>query len=438
MKNSLRLRLSLWIAGLIAVVGLAAGIVSFALALADAHELQDDQLRQVAALAAAGRLSSGAGGVPQEDGEGESRLVVQAVPPPGSAAGATGPLGPLPPTLASGLHTIDHAGERWRVAVQVLPSGGRIAAGQPTAVRDEIAQNSALRTLLPLLVLLPALILLVTLLVRAMLQPVAQLSRQLDRRQAGDTAPIEAGAVPAEIAPFVASINGLLGRVRQLLAQQQRFIADAAHELRTPVTALGLQAENLERGEMAAETRERVEPLKAGLARTRALLEQLLSLASQQAGAAALTPVALEAVVREAVRDLLPLARAREVEIAAAALDPVAVMGSPAQLGALVRNAIDNAVRYSPKGGIVEVSVTTGNGRAVLIVDDQGPGLAAGEIERVFDPFYRVAGSPEGGSGLGLAIIRTVAERLGGAVTLANRPGGGLRLRYEQATAPSS
>lgn len=430
MTRSLRLRLSLWIAAFIAVVGLAAGALSFALAFADAHELQDDQLRQIAALASTGRISPGARDMGHGDGEPESQLVVQAVP------GPAGPMGPLPAALAAGLHTIEHGGVQWRVAVHVLPSGQRVAAGQPTAVRDEIASNSALRTVVPLLVLLAALILLVTLLVRAMLQPVALLSSEIDRRQAGDTAPIEAGAVPSEVAPFIASINGLLARVRQLIAQQQRFIADAAHELRTPVTALGLQAENLERAEMSPQARERLAPLKQGLARTRSLLDQLLSLASQEAGAATLEPVALDAVVWDAVRDLLPLARARQVEIAAGALEPVTLMATPAQLGALVRNAIDNAVRYSPAGGTVEVSVTASAGRALLTVDDQGPGLAPEEIERVFDPFYRVAGAPEGGSGLGLAIVRAVANRLGGTVVLANRPTGGLQLRYQQPLAP--
>ncbi|MDB5872434.1 MAG: sensor histidine kinase [Ramlibacter sp.] len=440
MKNSLRLRLSLWIAVVIAAIGLAAGVLSFALAFADAHEMQDEQLQQIAALASAGKLTLDAvpasAAAPWEEGEAESRLVVQLLAARTAPALPAGPLGPLPAELAPGLHTVAHAGEQWRVAIRDLPSGQRVAVGQPTSLRDEIATNSALRTVIPLLVLLPALILLVALLVRRMLQPVTQLAAQLDRRQPGDTEPVRAGNVPAEIQPFIASIDGLLERVRQLIAQQQRFIADAAHELRTPVTALGLQAENLERVAMPDEARARLAPLKAGLARTRSLLDQLLSLALQQSPEAPPGPVALDAVVREAVQDLLPLAQARQVEIVATALEPVVVQAAQAQLAALVRNVIDNAVRYSAAGSIVEVAVVSLAGRAVFTADDQGPGLAAQEIDRVFDPFYRVPGSPEGGSGLGLAIVRAAAQRLGGTVTLVNRPAGGLRLRYEQPQAP--
>jgi two-component system OmpR family sensor kinase len=432
MTDSLQLRLSLWIAGCILLTGLAAGALSFLFAFDDANELQDGQLRQIAALAAQGRLGPAAADPTGDDSDAESRIVIRRWTPASHAATQAAGSDWLPAAAADGLHTWRRGEESWRVALRTLPSGERVAVAQPTSLRNEIAVSGAVRTIVPLLLLLPLLIVVVVLLVRAMLAAVQRLSVQVHRRQPGDQDAVDATGVPAEIVPFVAAINSLLARVGQLVSQQQRFIADAAHELRTPVTALGLQAENLARVQLPPQARERLVPLQAGLARTRALLEQLLSLAAQQATPAAGTQARLDEVAVQAVQDLLPLARARHVQIAATALQSVRLPAAEMQLAALVRNAIDNAVRYTAPGSTVEVSVTATADQALLEVCDRGPGLPPAERRRVFEPFYRVPGSTEGGSGLGLAIVRAVAERLGGTVELSERPGGGLCFHYRQ------
>jgi two-component system OmpR family sensor kinase len=425
MRNSLRLRLSLWISCFILLAGLIAAGVSFALAYSDANEMQDNQLRQLAALASTGRVS----GIPRDarndDSDSESRLLIE-------EQGGPGMLGQLSRGLPDGIATVRGADESWRIVVRQLPTGRRIAVGQPTALRDEIAFSSAFRTLVPLLALIPALVILLAILVKALFEPVGKLAALLDRRDAGDAGALSHASVPSEIAPFVQSINGLLERVARLIGDQQRFIADAAHELRSPVTALLLQAENLERCEMPAETRERLVPLRAGLARARALLEQLLSLALQQNTTPDGSQIRMDEVVREVLRDLLPLALTRQVAVEVPTLEPLQVRGTLPQLSALVRNALDNAVRYSPRGGQVKIALSADGDDAVLAIDDSGPGLAEGDLEQVFAPFYRVPGSTETGSGLGLAIARAVAQRLGGQVTLANLHPHGLRLSYRQ------
>lgn len=430
MRNSLRLRLSLWISCFILGTGLIAAGVSFALAFSDANEMQDNQLRQLAALASTGRLSSGPPEARSDDSENEFRLLIE-------EQGGPGTLGQLSRGLKDGIATVRGAEESWRIVVRTLPTGRRLAVGQPAALRDEIAFSSALHTLVPLLALIPALVILLTFLVKALFKPVAQLAAQLDRRDAGDAGALSHDSVPSEIAPFVLSINGLLERVNRLIGDQQRFIADAAHELRSPVTALLLQAENLERCEMPPEARERLLPLRAGLARARSLLEQLLSLALQQNTTPDGSQIRFDEVVREVLRDLLPLAQARQVAVEVPILEPLQVRGTFPQLSALVRNALDNAVRYSPSGGKVEIALMAQGADAVLWIDDSGPGLADGELEQVFAPFYRVPGSTESGSGLGLAIARAVAERLGGQVMLANLRPSGLRLSYRQPLATS-
>ncbi|MDB5858979.1 MAG: sensor histidine kinase [Ramlibacter sp.] len=426
MRHSLRARLSLSIAVCIVLAGLLAGVLSFAVAYAEAVELQDGQLRQLAALASAGQLAPGPAVVPRAGIGAENPLVIQ------SLADAAGPLGPLPPTLADGLHTLSVRGTPWRLAVHTFASGPRMAAAQPTSVRDEIALDGALHSTIPLLVLLPLLAGLVSVVVRVTLAPVGGLAAQLDGRSAGDLTLLDASAVPDEIAPFADSINNLLARVRSLLAQQERFIADAAHELRTPITALLLQAENLERVLPTAETRERLAPLQAGLARTRALLEQLLALAQQQAGEPAPRRMRLDEAVAGVVEDLAPLARSRGVQVRVHPFEAAEVDAGEGQLAAIARNAIDNALRYSAPGGTVEVRVAREAGCAVLQVEDRGSGVPEAERRRVFEPFYRVPGSAETGSGLGLAIVQAVADRLGGTVELAARAGGGSCFRYRQ------
>ena len=173
-------------------------------------------------------------------------------------------------------------GESWRLYVHTLQSGQRIAAGQQTALRDEIAIDSALSTLLPMLILIPVLVLLTRVIIRKALAPIIHLSLQLDQRNDPHLNPLPDTDLPDEIMPFVTAINSLMHRVGDVLSQQRRFIADAAHELRSPLTALTLQAENLEHAVSTHERSDRLQKLKYGLVRACSLLEQLLLLARQQ------------------------------------------------------------------------------------------------------------------------------------------------------------
>ncbi|MEG1834161.1 MAG: ATP-binding protein [Burkholderiaceae bacterium] len=429
MSRSLQLRLSLWIAAFIAMAGLVGGAISFVLAYDDAHEMQDDQLQQIAELLVATRAWPERSRLPKIKGiDSDQRVVVERLP--------------ADPAARKGLRTLDLDDHTWRAYERELPGGDRLRVRQRTELRDEIALAAGERTLAPLLAMIPLLILVVMLVVRNTFKPVVALARQLDRASASHPEPLPQTDVPREIAPFVASINGLLLRVSDTMERQRRFVADAAHELRSPVTALSLQAENLEQAEMSAAARERFLPLKQGLARTRALLEQLLTMARAQAESGAVAQVTeLDRVVREVVRDLYPQAEAKGIDLGVERIEPVRVRGGAFELATLMRNAIDNAIRYSPAGARVDVSVYAAAAQAVFQVVDGGPGIDPGERTRVFDPFYRIAGSGEQGSGLGLSIVRGLADRLGGQVSLSDvtAPGTtGLVFTYRQPLAPSS
>ena len=422
-KGSLQIRLSLWLSSAIVSVALIAGMVAFFSAFNEAHELQDDMLRQVAALfnrhvltvPPAGNSGIGA------DSDPESRVFVQVL----STTLLSNPNNGINPTLAlpqnlhDGLQTVRVNNETYRVLVRTIGGGERFAVAQETAVRDEIARDSALRTIMPFLVLVPILLLVMTYLIRKIFKPISALSTGIDQRSEQELHPIAPEPFPAEIRPFVGAINRLLGRVEQSMVAQRRFIADAAHELRSPLTALSLQAERLADTEMSADAHKRLRTLRQGIERSRTLLDQMLALArAQTSEMTSNTTVSVRQVYRHVLEDLMPLAELKGIDIGVVSDSDTHVPVNEVDLITLVKNLVDNAVRYTPSGGRVDLSVLATKDEVTLVVEDNGPGIPEAERERVFDPFYRVLGSNEIGSGLGLSIVQTISARVGAKVSL--------------------
>jgi two-component system OmpR family sensor kinase len=209
-----------------------------------------------------------------------------------------------------------------------------------------------------------------------------------------------------------------------MMDQQRRFVADAAHELRTPITALSLQAENLDPVDLPESARERVVALKEGMARTKHLLEQLLALARHEAapsGEAAVVP--LDRIVKDVVADVLPEAARKGIDLGFELIEPIATPGEPVMIATMARNLIDNAVRFTPHGGRVDIGVYREGSEAVLQIEDSGPGIPAGDIDRIFEPFFRGSRPTEDGTGLGLSIVKRIVDRLGGLIVLENISG---------------
>ena len=454
LTQSLQFQLSAWLSGAVILLALGAGGYSFWSSFQEANELQDDQLRQVAALISRHdvRIDRFAEDAQDLTLEPDLHIVVQvlaptsapaSVPLPAPTAGTAGHAAalPLPNNLPDGLQTVRVAGESWRLLVRSLRSGQRLAVGQQTAARDEIARNSALRTVLPLLVLVPALAVLVSLVVRHRLKPVARLSFALDQRNEFDLEPLPQMQVPTEIRPFITSISRLLLRLGQSMAAQRRFVADAAHELRSPLTALSLQAEALDGAALPPQVQAQVTRLRQGMQRARVLIDQLLTLARSQAQPVIQTsPVSAPTILRCVIEDVIPLAERRQIDLGVTRQDDVHVQISEVDLTAIMRNLIDNAIRYSPPGGHVDVSLIRdsddSDGGATLEVANGGAGIPQAERVRVFDPFYRVLGTGTEGSGLGLAIVKTLVERAGGSIALhaavqdAAAPGLSVQVRF--------
>jgi len=423
LNESIQLKLSFTLSLAILVVAMVAGVFSFLSAFDEAHELQDDVLRQVAQLMDRQRLSPAplTTNTRLKDVDEESRVIVQRLDetnPSQVDVDAGGPLS-LPTTLADGLHTLEVSGETFRVLVKTMDAGGRIAVAQESGFRNEIARDGALRTVMPFLILVPVLLLIVADLVRKMFQPIAALSKEIDQRAEQELHPIEGRHLPVEVRPFAMAINRLLERVGQSMDSQRRFVADAAHELRSPLTAISLQAERLADAEMSSLARERLTVLRQGIERGRSLLDQLLTLAkAQSATEPPKSPVSVQGIYRRVLEDLMPLAEVKHIDIGVEGTQDVEVWASEMDMIAVVKNLVDNAIRYTPEGGRIDLSVGVADGKAELRIQDNGPGIPLAERHRVFDPFYRTMGSEQIGSGLGLSIVQTITNRIDAEIRL--------------------
>jgi two-component system OmpR family sensor kinase len=347
----------------------------------------------------------------------------------------------FPELVLPGLSTVRTASGQWRIFA-LQGRGQTIAVAQPTAVRARLAASAALRTVSPFLVLLPLVIALIFLTVARELRPLVGLARAVAGRTPEALEPITASDVPAEVRPLVDALNDLLVRLQAALDAQRDFVADAAHELRTPLAALQLQAGLIERSTDAGERLAAVSELKAGVARAAHTVSQLLTLARNEPGAheQALEPVALGELLRQGVVSHAVLADARQIDLGATTLDPAAsVAGDREALGSLIDNLLANAIAHAPAGGRIDVACGLDDGRPWLAVADNGPGIPADERARVFDRFYRRSGAAAGGTGLGLAIVGSIARRHGAEIVLADTAGGGLTVRvtFPKETRPS-
>jgi two-component system OmpR family sensor kinase len=419
--RSVRARLLVWLLGGVIFVGAVGGWMVYRNALSEADAFFDYHLRQTALLLSDQPVEYLLNpNIPQTNAEYD--FVVQVWTLNGVRVYLSRPHAVLPAITTLGFSIAQTSEGRWRVfGVQALTKVIQVA--QPMRVREQQAVGLALRTLTPFALLLPLLVVLIWFAVGHALEPLKRLTQLVAARKVTALDPLPDAKLPGEVQPLVVALNDLLSRLGAALERERGFMADAAHELRTPLTALHLQMGTLARATNEAERADATEKLSAGVQRAIRLVEQLLSLARQEPRAEVpRVKIRFDDLAREIVAEMVPLADARRIDLGISASEPAFVLGDPDALRTLTRNLVDNAVRYTPEGGTVDVSVHESTapqtGAASLRVADTGPGIPADERDRVFDRFYRQPGTSPPGSGLGMAIVKAIADAHGASVTL--------------------
>ncbi|WPP47658.1 ATP-binding protein [Pseudomonas sp. AN-1] len=373
------------------------------------------------------------------DGRGQV-LLQSASAPPGLLASLlqqTGAQAPAGVSLAAraerlvGYHTLSLADAKWRLFVrQDLADRHWILVAEREDVRGELVGSITLRSLLPDLVGLPLLALLVWSAVGLGLRPLQQVVGLIKARDAENLAPLTLAPLPQELEPMVAALNRLLLQVTTLLEREKRFLADAAHELRTPLAVLRIHAQNALEAPEAADREAALRQLVAGVERATRVVTQLLTLARLEPAARQLGMAELDlaSYVRGELAELIPLALERDQELSFDCDDMAdhRLLGDAPSLGTLLQNLVGNAVQYTPPGGRIAVSLQVEAQRVGLRVADSGPGVPAEQRELLFRRFYRQG---EGqGAGLGLSIVQRIVELHRGEIQLAESPLGGLQV----------
>ena len=429
--NSIRRKLLVWLICGFAAASAVAALAIFHTAREEASELFDYELRTVALSMPANlqtaqtvEQSAGFGGIADD------RILIEVWDNAGQLvyhSRAT----PTLPRFPGGLSTIGHDDNHWRVFGAQEP-GRYVQVAQPVSVREALARKLALHTLWPLALLVPVAIVLVLLGVTRGLAPVRALSRALATRSLDSLEPLRLdGTLPVELRPLATALNDLLERLNTASQAQRTFIADAAHELRSPLSALKLQLQAAARdGTLTGEPRT-LERIETRLNRLIRLVQQLLTLAREDAQPAMQAArVSLRRLGEQAVSDFSLLAEEKGIDLGLESRPPVApddpchVVADAHGMATLLNNLIDNAVRYTPPGGKVDLVLTRSGDRLGFEVIDSGPGIAEADLHRVFDRFYRGTDAAGSGSGLGLSIVSQIAQRQRLTMTLRNNADG--------------
>lgn len=422
LSHSLRARLLWFLFAAIILTAITQAFIAYRTALAEANEIFDYQMQQMALSLRPGLPVSSELANRFISNEDENfDFVVQVWTADGRRVFQSTERAELPQRSAPGFSNVDARGTTYRL-FSVASGKQLIQVAQDLAARRERAGTLALRTAGPILVMVPLLMLLVWWVVSTSLAPVTRVQKQIAARELDALTEVSERGLPNEIRPLVQELNLLFHRMRQAFDAQKNFVADAAHELRSPLAALKLQVEGLRRAHSDAGRELAVNRLSSGIERSSRLVEQLLVLARHQANTAAATGntlVDLAQAARLAMADVATAAQTRKIALSLVQAGECRLYGQEEALRILLRNFLDNAIKYTPIGGEVTLTLRHEGDHAVVVhVDDSGPGIPEADRTRVLDRFYRVTGAEGGGSGLGLAIVKAIADFHGAEISM--------------------
>lgn len=433
MRPSIARRLQILLIGSVLAIGTLQTWLCYRASRAEADVFHDQHMRLLAE-AIAGATRSGSmdpGEIPATSGAAAGFTIrIRPAPDARVRAGNHGQASSPEPTMGFSEASSAGSAAPWRLYRMRTPHGAIIEVAQRVDMRTSMALAMAVETTWPIFALAPLVLLGVWWIVRQSVAPMHRIGRALAARASDDPSQVEDRDVPSEVIPLVDELNRLMARVGGLVASQRRFVADAAHELRSPLTALKLQVQTM----LAARPVElsqatKLDRLERGIGRMHRIVEQLLQLSRSELRATTgddAGPVELGDAVHRIVTELSELAQERRIGVRIAIPDDIRVAVDPDDLATLIANLLDNALKYSPVGGAVEISADHDARTTRLRVLDSGPGIPLAARERVFDRFYRIPGSDVPGSGLGLAIVRTIADRIRAGISFGDSRLGGL------------
>ncbi|NOT16703.1 MAG: two-component sensor histidine kinase [Sulfuriferula sp.] len=418
--KSIRQQLLIWlITGMFVSVALA-GVSMYWLAQDEANELFDAQIKQLA-TSLPNHLNIIT--IHNTDEDPEENSVVQIWNLRGELRFATHPTHTFPRYPQTDVHTVEFQGQQWRI-YGAYHRGQYVQVAQPMTVREELAVGLAVRMLIPFAVLIPILAGMIWLVVGRSLRPLQTVTNAVTERHADAMQALDETDLPLEILPLVVALNQLLARLNLAIAAQRAFVADAAHELRSPLTALKLQLQLTERAVSDEQRAIAFNKLHQRLDRSTHLVQQLLVLARSEPPVAsiAMRDVDLSELAHTVAQDYAEQAVARNIAMQLDIQPHVITAGVSADLYILISNLVDNALRYTPADGNVRLRVTSEGGVPILRVIDTGMGIPVADRERVFDRFYRIMGTATTGSGLGLAIVHNIATAHQAKINLEDNP----------------
>ena len=439
-RESIRWRLLMFLVPALLLLVAAAAALSYIVALRVAISVYDRSLLDPA-LDLAENVHAGAAG-PELDMlvqaqeallyDSEDTLVFQIRDAAGKVIAGAPDLAP-PPALRTGQRLVfdgAHRGQALRIAAVKSGTGVLVQVGETLNKRQRLVWEILATELVPTLLIALASLGLAWTVVAHGMAPLGRVRAEILRRGPHDLRPLDERSAPVEIAPAVEAFNRLLAQLRESRAMQERFLANAAHQLRTPLAGLQMHLELLLRRDLPSEVRQEIAGMHATTLRAGHLANQLLVLAKAEAGTerpGGSRSVNLRAIADAAVHEWVPRAIAREIDLGFELQDSV-VSGDASLLSQVLGNLIDNALRYTPPGGSVTVRCGYDDGAPYLAVEDTGPGIPEWARERVFERFFRLEGSSGEGAGLGLAIVKEVAERHGAQVKTDTPHGSGVRM----------
>lgn len=421
--KSLKRQLTVWILGLVTVVGIIASIISFHFARDEANTFLDQQLMEIARSVDEGsQLPAMQKSFIRESKSEQARdFVIQVwekkIPTVTSRPGFD-----MSINEKTGFSDVSWNKSAWRVYTMVHKNR-IVQVSQQMEVRTEIATQSAGWVLLPVVALIPLSWVLIVIAISRLLQPLQTVTKAAIQRDINSSAPLPADNVPSEVTPLIQATNDLIDRLSKALQLQRQFLSDAAHGLRTPLAALQLQIENLPQHKSRQDLAVRIDEMRRGAQRASHMVRQLLQIARYDAQNKPIprSEVDLKELVKDCIAEMIPIAEHRSIDLGMIQADRAVIRVNPEDLRILIGNLIDNALRNTPVGGEVDISIQTLSLSVIVEIQDTGPGVPASELPRVFDRFFRVAGQEIDGTGIGLAIVKTIADREDIKIALVNR-----------------